>query len=85
MQHAVAVVGVVAPVGRVEGIRPVADIQAVEVGGHLPDDGQVVEHILFAHGRVVARQGGNVMDGKLVEGHGGVSWVVPKFLARVKV
>ena len=69
MQHAIAVIGVVPPVGRVVSVGAIAHIQAIEVRGHLANDLQVGEHVLLVDGAVVAIECRNVVHRQIIQLH----------------
>ena len=69
VQHAVAVIGVVAPAGLKIRVRAIAHIQAVQVGGHVTDHRQVFSHQLVLHRGVVAAECRDVVLGQAVALH----------------
>jgi hypothetical protein len=69
VQHAVAVVRVVAPLGSEVGVRTVADVEPVEVARHLADRGQVDEVELVVDRRRVAVERRDLVHRQVVALH----------------
>ena len=69
MQHAIAIVGVVAPVGCVKRVGAIAHIQAIEVRGYLANDLKAGEHVLLVDGAVVAIECRNVVHRQIIQLH----------------